>query len=95
MENNNVKLPAGMVAISVEEYRNLLSKVAGYETLKEVIKAGVHLSFIHDGELSMDSSAEDIILKFVLGDAYQATVSALKDAEAAKRSERDAEDGEE
>ena len=69
----------GIVTIKIGEYRGLLTQAANYQMLKDVIKAGVRLSY--GNELTIAQSTIDVLLKYVLGDAYAPTIEALKDKE--------------
>lgn len=66
----------GIVTITADEYRNLLTQAANYEMIKDVMKAGVKLGYA--GELTIAGATIDVLLKYVLGDAYAPTIDALK-----------------
>lgn len=72
MENTNDR-----VSITLDEYRDLLSQLANYAMLKEVIKAGVRLSYSND-DLTLDQTTIDVVLKYILSEAYTPTIEALK-----------------
>ena len=75
MDNNNTN---GTVTIDVNEYRNLLTAAANYAMLRDVIAQGV--TNLYGGALGINSSAEAVIVRYVLGDDYAATLEALKEA---------------
>ena len=77
MDNNTI---TGTVTINVDEYRNLLTAAANYAMLRDVIKTGV--TTLYSGALGLDSAAENVVVRYVLGDDYAATVEALKAREA-------------
>lgn len=64
------------VNIALDEYRGLLTQAANYAMLKDVIGAGVQLDYRE--ELSISQTTIDVVLKYVLGGAYDATREALK-----------------
>lgn len=64
------------VCITLDEYRTLLSQTADYAMIREIIKAGVKLGYA--GELTVSQSIIDVVLKYILGGAYDATIDALK-----------------
>lgn len=64
------------VTIALDEYRGLLTQAANYQMMKDVIKAGVQLDYRE--ELSISQTTIDVILKYILGGAYDATREALK-----------------
>ena len=76
MDNNN----NDTVTINVNEYRRLLTAAANYAMLRDVIAQGV--TNLYDGSLGLDSAAENVVVRYVLGDDYAATVEALKAREA-------------
>lgn len=76
MDNNN----NDMVTINVNEYRRLLTAAANYAMLCDVIAQGV--TILYGGSLGLDSAAENVVVRYVLGDDYAATVEALKAREA-------------
>lgn len=65
------------VCIELGEYRELLTQAANYAMLQEVIKAGVKLGYA--GELTIGQATIDVVLKYILGGAYDATIDALKE----------------
>lgn len=76
MENNQKEY----VRIQLGEYRELLANAANYAMLQDVIKAGIKLGYA--GELTVSQSTIDVILKYILGGAYEPTIDALKSKEA-------------
>lgn len=64
------------VTITLNEYRQLLSQTADYAMIREVIKAGVKLGYAD--ELTVSQATIDVILKYILGGAYEPTIEALK-----------------
>lgn len=68
------------VTINVNEYRRLLTAAANYAMLRDVIAQGV--TILYGGSLGLDSAAENVVVRYVLGDDYAATVEALKAREA-------------
>lgn len=74
MENNENR-----VNITLDEYRHLLAQAANYAMLRDVIKAGVQLDYRN--ELTISQTTIDVVLKYVLGAAYDATIEALKSKE--------------
>ena len=72
MENNQKE----HVRIQLGEYRELLTNAANYAMLKDVIKAGAKLGYA--GELTIGQATIDVVLKYILGGAYDATIDALK-----------------
>lgn len=64
------------VSITLEEYRKLLQFAANYVMLQDVIKAGVRLSYA--SELTISQTTIDVVLKYILGPAYEPTIEALK-----------------
>lgn len=73
MENNQKE----HVRIQLGEYRELLANAANYAMLQDVIKAGVKLGYA--GELTIGQATIDVVLKYILGGAYDATIEALKE----------------
>lgn len=73
MENNQKE----HVRIALAEYRDLLAQAANYAMLRDVIKAGVKLGYA--GELTIGQATIDVVLKYILGGAYDATIEALKE----------------
>lgn len=73
MENNN------QITVSVSEYRELLKNAASYAMLADVLKTGAELNY--RGGLTLNTNTAEVIMKYVLGDAYQATIEALKEEE--------------
>ena len=71
MENNQKE----HVRIQLGEYRELLANAANYAMLQDVIKAGVQLDYRE--ELSIAQTTIDVVLKYILGGAYDATREAL------------------
>lgn len=71
MENNENR-----VNITLDEYRHLLAQTANYAMLRDVIKAGVQLDYRN--ELTISQTTIDVVLKYVLGVAYEQTIEALK-----------------
>lgn len=65
------------VCITLAEYRELLVQAANYAMLQDVIKAGVKLGYA--GELTIGQATIDVVLKYILGDAYAPTIEALKE----------------
>lgn len=65
------------VRIQLGEYRELLANAANYAMLKDVIRAGVKLGYA--GELTVSQAAIDVVLKYILGTAYEPTIEALKE----------------
>lgn len=74
MENTN-----DCVTITLDEYRHLLAQTANYAMLRDVIKAGVQLDYRN--ELTISQTTIDVVLKYVLGVAYEQTIEALKSKE--------------
>lgn len=72
MENNN----DDRVTVTLGEYRTLLSQTANYAMIREVIKAGVKLGY--SNELTISQATIDVVLKYILGTAYEPTIEALK-----------------
>ena len=64
------------VNIALDEYRGLLTQAANYQMLKDVLGAGVQLDYRE--ELSIAQTTIDVVLKYILGGAYDATREALK-----------------
>lgn len=73
MENNQKE----HVRIQLGEYRGLLANAANYAMLQDVIKAGVKLGYA--GELTVSQATIDVVLKYILGSAYEQTIEALKE----------------
>lgn len=73
MENNQKE----HVRIQLGEYRELLANAANYAMLQDVIKAGVKLGYA--GELTIGQATIDVVLKYILGAAYEPTIEALKE----------------
>lgn len=73
MENNQ----KDYVSIQLSEYRELLAQAANYAMLKDVIKAGAKLGYA--GELTIGQATIDVVLKYILGAAYEPTIEALKE----------------
>lgn len=73
MENNQKE----HVRIQLGEYRELLANAAHYAMLQDVIKAGVKLGYA--GELTIGQATIDVVLKYILGAAYEPTIEALKE----------------
>lgn len=71
MENTNDR-----VNIALDEYRGLLTQAANYAMLKDVIKAGIQLDYRE--ELSISQTTIDVVIKYILGGAYDAAIDALK-----------------
>ena len=67
------------VRIALAEYRDLLTQAANYAMLKDVIKAGIQLDYRE--ELTIAQTTIDVVIKYILGSAYDATINALKDKE--------------
>lgn len=65
------------VCIQLNEYRELLVQAANYAMLQDVIKAGVKLGYA--GELTIGQATIDVVLKYILGSAYEQTIEALKE----------------
>lgn len=65
------------VCIQLGEYRELLTQAANYAMLKDVIKAGAKLGYA--GELTIGQATIDVVLKYILGAAYEPTIEALKE----------------
>lgn len=65
------------VIITLDEYRKLLQLSANYAMLNDVIKAGAKLGYA--GELTISQATIDVVLKYILGDAYAPTIEALKE----------------
>lgn len=65
-----------VVTVKHDEYRDLLTQAANYAMLKDVIKAGIQLDYRE--ELTIDQTTIDVVLKYIIGTAYDATINALK-----------------
>lgn len=65
------------VCIQLDEYRDLLVQAANYAMLKDVIKAGAKLGY--SDELTIGQATIDVVLKYILGAAYEPTIEALKE----------------
>lgn len=74
---NILKNTAEHVCIQLNEYRELLVQAANYAMLQDVIKAGVKLGYAD--ELTIGQATIDVILKYILGGAYEPTIEALKE----------------
>lgn len=68
-----------VVTVKHDEYRDLLTQSANYAMLKDVIKAGIQLDYRE--ELTIAQTTIDVVLKYVLGVAYEPTIEALKNKE--------------
>ena len=64
------------VNIALDEYRGLLTQAANYAMFKDVIKAGIQIDYRE--ELTISQTTIDVVLKYILGGAYDATADALK-----------------
>lgn len=65
-----------IVTVKHDEYRDLLTQAANYAMLKDVIKAGVQLDYRE--ELTIAQTTIDVVIKYILGGAYDATIDAIK-----------------
>ena len=65
-----------VVTVKHDEYRDLLTQAANYAMLKDVIKAGIQLDYRE--ELTIAQTTIDVVIKYILGGAYDATIDALK-----------------
>lgn len=65
-----------VVTVKHDEYRDLLTQSANYAMLKDVIKAGIQLDYRE--ELTIAQTTIDVVIKYILGGAYDATREALK-----------------
>ena len=68
-----------IVTVKHDEYRDLLTQAANYAMLKDVIQAGIPLDYRE--ELTIAQTTIDVVIKYILGGAYDATINALKDKE--------------
>ena len=65
------------VCIQLDEYRDLLVQAANYAMLQDVIKSGVKLGYAE--ELTIGQATIDVVLKYILGAAYEPPIEALKE----------------